>query len=50
MGINACHRSIKRLYKNRFNITIAYRHSIIAAAPSNRKKCKELIITGPEFK
>jgi len=47
---NACHHSIKKLYRNRFDIATVYRHSIIAAAPSNRKKCKELIITGPEFK
>ena len=43
---NANHESVRELYKSDFDLMIATRHSVIAADPSKRKKCEELIVRG----
>lgn len=42
---NAAHSSVRNLYKDDFKINELQRYSIIAANSSNRKPCKELVIT-----
>lgn len=43
---NANHESVRALYESDFDLLIVSRHSVIAADPSKRKKCEELIIRG----
>lgn len=43
---NANHASVRKLYKSSFELMTVTRHSVIAASPSNRKQCEELIVRG----
>ncbi len=42
---NAYHKTVETLYEDAFQCMPTERHSVLAAAASNRKVCKELVIT-----
>ena len=42
---NAGHKSVRKLYKDYFDIYPAYRNSVLAGNPKYRGRVKELVIT-----